>query len=120
MKQKSYSGLWLVFVNMKPQKGLRFIDLVELEEPGGGKKYTGTWANLLIKTKTIGEALEIAPRGLKEKKFEIIFIDKISNFESLVEYGEVENGIIQEANQLLKSGSDFMISGEIFPYTSLK
>ena len=111
-----------MFVHIKAKKGLAFEDLIDLDgkvdKPN--KKYRGAWANIIIKAKTINDAMDVAPRGLDEKGFKIEFIDKIENFKSLVEYKEVTKELIKEAAWLMNSNFVFKISGKIFPYTSIK
>jgi DNA-dependent RNA polymerase auxiliary subunit epsilon len=119
MKKLKYSNLWLLFVNIKARKGLKFVDLIDTDDAesmDSRKKYIGAWANLLIKADTINKAIDIAPLGLKELNFEIKFIDKIENLGSLLEYNEIKNDVIEEAEWLLKSGFIFKISDKLFPY----
>ena len=76
---KKYINIWLVFVQIKAEKGKKFIDLVELPKTEKKVKYSfqGAWTNVLIKASTIEEAIRILPLGLKEKSFDVVFVDKI-------------------------------------------
>jgi len=93
-----------MLVHIKAKKGLSFKDLIDTKDIPVNKNYLGSWANIIIKAKTIDEALTVVPRGLKEKGFEIKFIDKVENFNSLVKYKETTSDFIKEANWLLKIG----------------
>jgi len=116
--QTNYKNVWLAFVQITAEDGFSFEDLVESDEEETEKtdKYIGAWANILIKANTINEALEIVPQGLSEKNFIVLFIDKIENVESLIEYDELDLKIIEEINWLLSTEYVFMISDKIFPY----
>ena len=73
MSNKKYSKLWLMLVNIKAKDGFEFNDLIDHE----GKPleiYAGAWANILLKSDTINNSLEIAQRGLVELNFEIVTI----------------------------------------------
>jgi hypothetical protein len=122
MKNKDYSKLWLMLVHIKAKNGSVYKDLVDMEgrEKSPNKKYLSAWANILVKGKTINEAIDIAPKGLAEKSFDLKFIDKVENFKSLVEHKEVKNEVIKEATWLLNSKYVFKISEKIFPYTTSK
>lgn len=110
-----YKSIWLVFVNIVPEPNYQFDDLID-NEANDLQKYVGAWANILVKAQTIDEALKIAPVGLRELKFEIEFVEKIENFQSLVDYNEANTEIIKEADWLLKSKYKFKISDRLFPY----
>ena len=96
MINKDYSRLWLMLVHIKAKKGLVFKDLVDMEgfDESPKKKYLGAWANILVKAKTINEAIDIAPKGLAEKSFDVKFIEKVENFKSLVEHKEVKKEVM--------------------------
>jgi len=54
---------------------------------------------------------------LDELNFEVIFIDKIENIGSLIEYKEISNDDVKsEADWLLKNNFVFKISDRLFPY----
>ena len=74
MKNKDYKKLWLFFVHIKAKKGLKFNDLIDSEEyiESSRKEYIGAWANIIVKSSTINDALKIVPRGLKELGFELV------------------------------------------------
>ena len=70
-KKKNYSKIWLMFVQIVAKKGLVFEDLVDFDGKKNNFRIKGAWANIIIRAKTINEVLEIAPKGLNEKGFEI-------------------------------------------------
>ncbi|HAD12942.1 MAG TPA: hypothetical protein DCF33_10965, partial [Saprospirales bacterium] len=78
--------------------------------------YTGAWANVIVKAQNISDSLNIIQLGLSELNFEVIFIDKIENIASLIEYNEINNTVLAEVNWLSKSKFVFMISDKLFPY----
>jgi len=115
MKKKAYLGLWVFFLHLGPGKGYRFNNLIEIED-GDTREYKGAWANVLVKGKTIHEALEILPLGLKELGFEIIFIDAVQNVYTLADNNELNKDILDECDWLLKTKYKYMISDKLFPY----
>lgn len=114
--ENTYKNIWLVFVQIEPEEDYSFENLIDFDEEVD-KKYNGAWANLIVKADTIYDALDIAPQGLKEKNFKVIFIDKIENVKSLVEYNEIDSKVIEEIDWLLTTNYVFMISDKIFPYS---
>ena len=112
---KDYSQLWLILVDIKAMTGKFFNELIEIEDGSGD--YTGAWANILIKSETINQAIEIVPLGLQELGFIINKVDKIENFETLVENNLIEEDVIQEAEWLLSSTYVFKITDRLFPYS---
>ncbi|MFD2162260.1 hypothetical protein ACFSJU_07635 [Paradesertivirga mongoliensis] len=119
MRKNKYEMIWLSFVNVKAKDGIEFNSLIDIEEPTD-RKYIGAWANILVKSESIPEAIDIISQGLSELRFELVFIDKIENFMSLVEAKEVDEMVIKEADWLLKSDFVFKISDRIFPYDNVK
>lgn len=116
MTEENYSNFWLVFVNLKAKEGINFIDLIDIEDIPENMKYKGAWANIIVKSKNIREALDIVPLGLDELDFEVIFIDKIENIGSLVEYEEITEEVRAEVDWLSESEFVFKISDKLFPY----
>jgi len=115
MIKKKYSNLWLCFVDIKAKDGANFNNLIDFD--GSTKMiYIGAWGNILIKSETIREVIDIIENGLGELGFAAKFIDKIENFSSLVEYKEANKSVVKEADWLLKSDFVFMISDKLFPY----
>ena len=115
MMTNNYRNVWIIFVQIEPEENYSFEELVESDE-ADEEKYIGAWANVLVKADTINEALDIIPQGLKEKNFEVVFIDKIENVESLVEYEEIDLKVLTEIDWLLSTRYVFMISDKLFPY----
>ncbi len=111
----NYKNVWLVFVQIIPEINYSFEELIESDKEIE-EKYTGAWANLLVKADTINEALEIVPQGLKEKFFKVVCIDKIENVQSLFEYEDIDFDVLKEIDWLLSTDYVFMISDKIFPY----
>jgi len=116
MKSNKYSNFWLVFANLKAKQGFVFNNLIDFGDSPDSVNYKGAWANIIIKSKNINDALEIVPLGLDELEFEIIFIDKIENIGSLIEYEEITDDVIKEVDWLSKSEFVFKISDKLFPY----
>ncbi len=111
-----YKKVWLAFVQIEAQEGYSFMDLIDSENENTSSKYIGAWANVLVRAEDIYKAMEIIPQGLEEKKFNVIFIDKIENVTSLIEYKELDSQVVQEVDWLLSTDYVFMISDKIFPY----
>lgn len=116
MKNKRYSNFWLAFVNLKAKDGLVFTDLIDLDGSPESVNYKGAWVNIIIKSESINEALDIVPLGLGELDFEVIFIDKIENIGSLIEYNEITDDVKAEVDWLSESEFVFKISDKLFPY----
>ena len=110
-----YKKVWLAFVQIEAEENYSFNDLIDSENKDT-PEYVGAWANVLVKAEDIQQALEIVPQGLDEKKFDVIFIDKIENVASLIEYKELDETVVQEVDWLLSTDYVFMISDKIFPY----
>jgi hypothetical protein len=115
MSDKKHFNTWLSFVNIGPKRGSKFNDLIEIDSTDESE-YIGAWANLLIKSDRINEVPSIIEKGLNELDMGVIFIDKIENVDSLIEYDELEASVIEEANWLVNSEYVFKISDRIFPY----
>ncbi|PIQ47636.1 MAG: hypothetical protein COW03_14310 [Cytophagales bacterium CG12_big_fil_rev_8_21_14_0_65_40_12] len=115
--KRDYRKIWLAFVQIKAEHGYSFNELIDLEiEKSKEQEYIGAWANLLIKADSINDALKFISLGLNERNFETVFIDKIENLSSLVEYSEIDEKVIKEANWLIDSSYVFIISDKVFPY----
>ena len=116
MERNKYQGIWLAFVEIKAKKGLVFNELIDQTSNSYQQQYIGAMANILVHAATINAALDIIPLGLGELGFEVIFINKIENFQSLVDYNELNESIKLEADWLLGSQYVFKISDKLFPY----
>ncbi|WP_101688744.1 hypothetical protein [Dysgonomonas massiliensis] len=114
--KKKYSNFWLAFVNLKAKDGLVFSDLIDFDGLPDNIDYNGAWANIIVKANNINDALEIISLGLSELEFDVVFIDKIENIGSLIEYKEVTDDVKAEVDWLLESDFVFKISDKIFPY----
>lgn len=114
--KKSFKNTWLAFVNIKAKNNFEFSNLIDFENEELRINYSGAWANIIIKADSINEAVEIIPLGLNELNFEVVFIDKIENIESLIEYDEMNEDVKSEVAWLLKSKFVFKISDKLFPY----
>lgn len=115
MKDKVYTNMWLTFVNIGPKGNNQFNDLIEIDS-SDDSKYIGAWANILIKSDRINDVPDIVDGGLNELGMEIIFIDKIENVDSLIEYDELDESVFEEVEWLIESKFIFKISDKIFPY----
>lgn len=116
MKNKKYSDFWLVFLNLKAKDGFVFNDLIDIDGSVDDIDYKGAWANIIIRSDNINDALAIVPLGLNELNFDVVFIDKVENINSLIEYKELTDNVKAEVDWLSKSGFVFKISDKLFPY----
>ena len=116
MSKDKYNNFWLAFVNIRAEKGYKFNDLIDLGADDPKSSYVGAWANIIVKAEEMNEAIEIIPQGLKELNFDVVFIDKIENLGSLIDYGEVNELVASEVNWLSESDYVFKISDKLFPY----
>lgn len=109
--------MWLAFVQVVPDEGYHFADLIDTEGAEAEATYVGAWCNVLVKHGDIKKAIDIIEKGLLEKHFILAFIDKIENIESLVENEELNEQTLDEIHWLYNSEYVFMISDKLFPYT---
>lgn len=116
MADVKYRNFWLVFVNLKAKEGFEFADLIDSEDSTSNINYVGAWANIIIKSENINDALELVLLGLGELSFEVVFIDKVENIGSLIEYEEISDNVRVEVDWLAESEFVFKISDKLFPY----
>lgn len=114
--EEKYISTWLAFVQIKLESGFDFCELVE-SDIDIVDEYVGAWANVIVKSADINQALEIVHLELKEKHFMVSFIDKIENIQSLIETKALKPSVIQEVDWLLQKDFVFLISDKIFPFT---
>ena len=111
--------MWVASVDIKADSGYNFMDLIDCSDHNEVlPKYIGAWANVIIQSATINEALDLLEIGLNEKNFRIKFIDKIENMYSLIEDDDVNEDIIKEAEWLYSSKYCFVISDRLWPYVN--
>ncbi len=115
-KINKYANIWIALVNLKAREGFNMVDLIDNEGKETNHNFIGAWANILVKANTIKEAVEIIPLGLEELNFEVIFINKIENVETLIEYDELKKSVKKEIKWLIKSDFVFKISDKLFTY----
>ncbi|MBS4065149.1 MAG: hypothetical protein KGZ74_11350 [Chitinophagaceae bacterium] len=112
-----YDKVWIAFVNIQALEGAKFNDLIEIDSDKQSEEYIGAWCNVLIVNDKINEVPDIIEAGLSELYMKVKFIDKIQNLASLIEYDEIGEGVIKEAEWLLKTKYIFKISDKLFPYS---
>ena len=111
--------MWVASVDIEADSGYNFMDLIDCSVHNEVlPKYIGAWANVIIQSATINEALDLLEIGLNEKNFRIKFIDKIENMYSLIEDDDVNEDIIKEAEWLYSSKYCFVISDRLWPYVN--
>ena len=111
--------MWVASVDIEADSGYNFMDLIDCSDHNEVlPKYIGAWANVIIQSATINEALDLLEIGLNEKNFRIKFIDKIENMYSLIEDDDVNEDIIKEAEWLYSSKYCFVISDRLWPYVN--
>jgi hypothetical protein len=111
-----YKKMWLAFVQVVPDEGYHFADLIDTEGAEAEATYMGAWCNVLVKHEDIKQAIGIIEESLWDKHFVLAFIDKIENIESLVENEELNEDTLADIQQLCNSGQVFTISGSLYPY----
>lgn len=115
--KKKFKKLWIASVDIEAAPGYEFNDLIDCSECNETlPAYNGAWANVILQSETIKEALNLIEQGLSEKNFIVKFIDKIENLYFLVEDNDVNVEIIKEAEWLYSSKFRFMISDKLWPY----
>ena len=114
---EKYKNLWHIFVNIEAIEGYNFNDLIDTSDCDTTVgKYIGAWANILVKANTINEAIEIIPLGLKEKNFQVIFIERAINLQSMADENDVDEEEMEEADRLLSTSYRFKIVDRLYPY----
>ena len=117
--ENKYKQIWVASVDIEAVPGYDFMELIDYSDHNEVlPKYIGAWANVIIQSATINEALILLERGLNEKSFNIKFIDKIENLYSLIEDNDINEEIIKEAEWLYSSQYRFMISDKLWPYVN--
>ncbi|MBK8701525.1 MAG: hypothetical protein IPN29_19045 [Saprospiraceae bacterium] len=116
MNKNKYADTWLAFVNITAKQNHKFNELIDLEDISSDVSFDGAWANILVKEPDIKKAIDIIHQGLDELYFKVIFIEKIENVSSLIEYDEISDDVLSEVNWLYDSDFVFKISDRLFPY----
>ncbi|MEZ4911889.1 MAG: hypothetical protein R2774_13630 [Saprospiraceae bacterium] len=116
MSKINYEIVWLAFVNITAKQNHKFNELIDLEDGSSDVSFDGAWANILVKEPDIKKAIDIIHQGLDELYFKVIFIEKIENVSSLIEYDEISDDVLSEVNWLYDSDFVFKISDRLFPY----
>lgn len=116
MSNINYEIVWLAFVNITAKQNHKFNELIDLEDSSRDVSFDGAWANILVKEPDIKKAIDIIHQGLDELYFKVIFIEKIENVSSLIEYDEISDDVLSEVNWLYDSDFVFKISDRLFPY----
>ena len=120
MTKIEFKQIWVASVDIEADSGYDFMNLIDCSDFNNEAlpNYIGAWANVIIQSATINEALSLLEIGLKEKNLKIKFIDKIENTYSLIEDNDVNVDIIKEAEWLYSSQYRFMISDKLWPYVN--
>lgn len=118
MKGTPSHCFWLAFIQFEAEAGENFNELIELNENNFDLTYVGAWANVLVDSTSLKDALEIIKQGLHELKFQLIAIQKIENTTPLIKEDELKSSVIDEIELMQEHGYRFMISDSIFPYTA--
>ena len=117
--KEKFIQMWVASVDIEADSGYNFMDLIDCSDHNEVlPKYIGAWANVIIQSPTINEALDLLEIGLNEKNFRIKFIDKIENLYSLIEENNINVDMIKEAEWLYSSKYSFVISDKLWPYVN--
>ena len=120
MTKIEFKQIWVASVDIEADSGYDFMNLIDCSDFNNEvlPKYIGAWANVIIQSPTINEALDLLEIGLNEKNFRIKFIDKIENLYSLIEENNINVDMIKEAEWLYSSKYSFVISDKLWPYVN--
>ena len=118
MSTNKYDSMWLAFVRFEAEPGEDFNALIELDGNDSAPTYLGAWANVLVDSFNLKEAIDIIEEGLTELRFRLLFIQKIENIALLVEEDELKSGVTEELDSMHQHGYKFMISDRVFAYTA--
>ena len=117
MKTTDYDSMWIAFIQFEAAPGERFNALIDMEEQKV-PTYVGAWANVLVKSSALKEAVDIIEAGLKELRFQLVRIQKIEHTALLVEEHELRSSVVDEMAYMRQHGYKFMISDRMFPYAA--
>ena len=116
MKTTAYDAMWIAFVQFKAAPGEQFNALIDVAEQDAAPTYLGAWANVLVESSALKEAVDLIEAGLKELRFQLVRIQKIEHAALLVEEQELKSGVVAEMAYMRQHGYKFMISDRMFPY----
>jgi hypothetical protein len=117
ISKKKYQNLWLAFVQITAIDGYNFLDLVDFEKKPA-ENFSGGFVWILVKAKTINEALALIPRGLDEKHFKVVFVDQICYLQTMIEDKSINKEIIEEADWFIHTQYVFKICNGIWAYSN--
>ena len=118
MKIIDHDSMWIAFVQFEAEPGKRFNALIDVEEQGAVPTYLGAWANVLVESSALKEAVDLIEAGLKELRFKLVLIQKIEHTALLVEKQELKSSVVTEMAYMCQHGYKFMISDRMFPYVA--
>lgn len=118
MKTTDYDSTWIAFIQFQAAPGERFNALIDVEDQKEVPTYLGAWANVLVESSALKEAVDIIEAGLKELRFQLVQIQKIEHTALLVEEHELNSSVVDEMAYMRQYGFKFMISDRMFPYAA--
>lgn len=101
MEDNKYQNIWIALVEIEAKNGYQFADLIDCERSQKFTKFKGAFPNIIIKSSSFFEAVDILPRGLKEKHFNLISVESFDNVKPLIENGAINEKIVAEIDWLL-------------------
>jgi hypothetical protein len=116
MRTPDYDSMWIAFVQFEAAAGEQFNALIDVEDTDAVPTYLGAWANVLVESSALKEALDLIEAGLKELRFQLVRIQKIEHAALLVEEQELKPSVVAEMAYMRQHGYKFMISDRMFPY----
>ena len=118
MKTTDYDSTWIAFIQFEAAPGERFNALIDVEEQQELPTYVGAWANVLVESSSLKEAVDLIEAGLTELRFQLVRIQKIEHTALLVEEHELKSSVVDEMAYMRQHGYKFMISDRMFPFAS--
>ena len=118
MSTTEHDSTWIAFVQFEAAPGERFNALIDVAEPNAAPAYVGAWANVLVASYALKEAVDLIEAGLQELRFTLVRIQRIEHTALLVEKQELKRSVVAEMAYMRQHGHKFMISDRMFPYTA--
>lgn len=109
--------LWTALVNIRPDEGYRFEDLIDTEETEEQTSFDGAWANVIVKADEFIDAYNLVMMGMMEKNFLVVDFDYLTDYTHYKENYNVSDDHSVAEDLLSNSEYMFCVVGELLPYS---
>src|SRR4051812_41682889 len=109
--------LWTALVNIRPDEGYKFEDLIETGEDEPTVSYDGAWANVIVKGDEFIDAYNLVMMGMMERNFLVVDFDYLSDYSHYKDNYDVSEDHSVAEDMLSNSEYMFCVVGELVPYS---